>query len=84
MDMNGSVQMRVRCGMWKLIAHVLVDTGAQVSLVRKGSFSKDVLNPSRRPLRLKVANGKIMGWGTIEATMGMEHWEHDGWFVKAV
>ena len=60
-----------------MIADVLVDTGAQVSLVRKGLFSKEVLKPSRRPVRLKVANGEIMGGGTHEATIGMEFWEHD-------
>ena len=28
-------------------------------------------------MRLKVANGKITGGGTHEATIGMEFWEHD-------
>ena len=28
-------------------------------------------------MRLKVANGEIMGGGTHEATIGMEFWEHD-------
>ena len=60
-----------------MIADVLVETGAQVSLVWKGLFSQEFLKPSRRPVRLKVANGKIVGWGTLEATTGMEFWEHD-------
>ena len=63
---------RVRCGKKEVIADVLGDTGAQVSLVRKGLFSEELLKPSRRPVRLKVANGEIMGRGTHEATMGME------------
>ena len=42
---------------------VLVDTGAQVSLVRRGLFKEEFLQPSRRPVRLKVANGEIMGGG---------------------
>ena len=60
-----------------MIANVLVDTGAQVSLVRKGLFSEEFLKPSRRLVRLKVANGEIMGGGTHEATIGMEFWERD-------
>ena len=39
----------------------LVDTGAEVSLVRTGLFKEEFLQPSRRRVRLKVANGEIMG-----------------------
>ena len=35
------------------------------------------MQPSRRPVRLKVANGEIMGGGTHEATISMEFWEHE-------
>ena len=56
---------------------VLVDTGAQVSLVRRGLFKEESPQPSRRPVRLKVANGEIMGGGTHEATISMEFWEHE-------
>ena len=52
-------------------------TGAQVSLVRKGFFSDEILRPSRRSVPLKVANGKIMVGGTHEGTIGKELWEHD-------
>ena len=52
------LKVRVRCGKKEIIADVLVDTGAQVNLVWKGLFSEDFLKPSRRPVRLKVANGK--------------------------
>ena len=68
---------RERCGKKELIADVLVDTGAQVSLVRKGLFSEEFRKPSRRPVRLKVGNGEILGGGTHEATIGIEIWEHD-------
>ena len=35
------------------------------------------MQPSRRPVGLKVANGEIMGGGTHEATISMEFWEHE-------
>ena len=67
----------VRCGQEELVVDVLVDTGAQVSLVRMGLFKEESLQPSRRPVCLKVANGEIMGGGTHEATISMEFWEHE-------
>ena len=56
---------------------VLVDTRAQVSLVRRGLFKEESLHPSQRAVRLKVANREIMGGGTHEATISMEIWEHE-------
>ena len=57
--------------------NVLVDTGAQVSLVRRGLFKEKSLEPSRRPVRLKMANGEMLGGGTHEATISMEFWGHE-------
>ena len=71
------LKVRVRCGQEELVVDVLVDTGAQMSLVRRGLFKKESLQPSRRPVRLKVANGEIMVGGTHEATISMEFWEHE-------
>ena len=71
------LKVRVRCGQEELVVDVLVDTGAEVSLVWRGLFKKESLQPSRRPVRLKVAMGEIMGGGTHEATISMEFWEHE-------
>ena len=69
------LKVRVQCGQEELAVDVLVDTGAQVSLVRRGLFKEESLQPSRRPVSLKVANGEIMGGRTHEATISMEFWE---------
>ena len=71
------LKVQVQCGKKEVIADVLVDTGAQVSLVRKGLFSETFLKPSRRPVRLKVANNEIMAGGTHEATISIEISERD-------
>ena len=71
------LKVRVRCGQEELVVDFLADTGGQVSLVRRRLFKEESLQPSRRPVRLKVANAKIMGAGTHEATISMEFWEHE-------
>ena len=65
------------CGRKEVIADVLVDTRAQVSLVRNGLFPDTCLKSSDRPVRLKVANGWIIGGGAREAELGLDFREHD-------
>ena len=65
------------CGREEVIADVLVDTGAQVSLGQNGPFPDTCLQSSDRPVCLKVANGGIMGGGALEAELGPEIREHD-------
>ena len=64
-------------GRKEVVADVLVDTRAQVSLVRFGLIPGTCLKSSDRPLRPKVANGGIMREGAREAKLGLECWEHD-------
>ena len=70
------LSVRVMCGRKEVNADVLVDTGAQVSLVRKGLVPDTCLKSSDRPVCLKVANDKIMGGGACEAELDLEFWEH--------
>ena len=71
------LKVRVMCHEEEVVVDVLVDTGAQVSFVRNGLFPDTCLKSSDRPVRLKVANGGIMGVGAREAELGLEVWEHD-------
>ena len=73
------LKVRVMCGRKEVIADVLVDTGAQVSLVQNGLFPDTCVKSSDRPVRLKVANGRVMRGGAREAELGLEFWEHDRW-----
>ena len=71
------LRVRVMCGRKEVIEDVLVDTGAQVSLLRNGLVSDTCLKSSDRSLRLTVANRGIMGGGAREAELGLEFREHD-------
>ena len=54
------------------IFEILVDTGAQVSLVRRGLLSSQSLRRSAAPVTLKVANGEIMEGGLNEAEINLD------------
>ena len=58
--MSGSCTLRSvpYAGKWKKVFDVLVDTEAQVSLVKAGLLPPECLTDSRKPVRLKVANGQ--------------------------
>ena len=64
------------CGEVEKVFDVLVDTGAQVSLVKAGLLPPECLTDSRKPVRLKVANGQYMVGGTKEAAIGLQFVNH--------
>ena len=45
------------------VVRVLVDTGAQVNLVRTGVFS-DIGRPGQDPVRLQTVGGQLLGGGS--------------------
>ena len=58
------------------VFNVLVDTCAQVSLVKAGLLPPECLTTSRRPVRLKVANGQYMVGGMKEAEIALQFVNH--------
>ena len=70
------LKVRALCGEVEKVFHVLVDTGAQVSLVKAGLLPPECLTDSRKPVRLKVANGQYMVGGTKEAAIGLQFVNH--------
>ena len=70
------LKVRALCGEVEKVFDVLVDTGAQVSLVKAGLLLPECLTDSRQPVRLKVANGQYMMGGTREAATGLQFVNH--------
>ena len=70
------LKVRALCGEVEKVFDVLVDTGAQVSLVKAGLLPPECLTDSRKPVRLKVANGQYMVGGTREAAIGLQFVNH--------
>ena len=64
------------CGEVERVFNVLVDTGAQASLVKAGLLPAGCLTTSRRPVRLKVANGQYMVAGTKKAEFELQFVNH--------
>ena len=70
------LKVRALCGEVEMVFDVLVDTGAQVSLVKARLLPPECLIDSRRPVRLKVANGQYMMGGTREAAIRLQFVNH--------
>ena len=70
------LKVRALCGEVEKVFDVLVDTGAQVSLVKAGLLPPECLTDSRKPVRLKVAKGQYMVGGTKEAAIGLHFVNH--------
>ena len=70
------LKVRALCGEVEKVFDVLVDTGAQVSLVKAGLLPPECLTDSMKPVRLKVANGQYMVGGTREAAIGLQFVNH--------
>ena len=70
------LKVRALCEEVEKDFYVLVDTGAQVSLVKPGLLLPECLTDSRKPVRLKVANSQYMGGGTKEAAIGLQFVNH--------
>ena len=70
------LKVRAPCGEVEKVFNVLDDTGAQVSLVKAGLLPPECLTDSRKPVRLKVANGQYMVGGTREAAIGLQFANH--------
>ena len=56
------LKVRVGSGREEKVVDVLVDTGAQVSLVRRGLFKEEFLQPSRRPRPRKRRRKRLRWW----------------------
>ena len=70
------LKVRALCGEVEKVFDLLVDTGAQVSLVKAGLLPPECLTDSRKPVRLKVANGQYMVGGTKETAIGLQFVNH--------
>ena len=70
------LKVHALCGEVEKVFDVLVDTGAQVSLVKAGLLPPECLTTSRGPVRLKVANGQYMVGGTKEAAIALQFVNH--------
>ena len=66
------MKARVSTGGREQVLDVLVNTGAQISLVKTSLLPRDSVRPSQRPVRLKVANGQYMSGCTREAMLTLD------------
>ena len=66
------ITVHLKAGPITRIVQALVDTGAQVNLLRPDVLPADVFRPARRPLALKTASGEALGGGEREAILEIE------------
>jgi hypothetical protein len=55
-----------------LVIGVLVDTGAEINLIKRGLFPQHFFNYAKRPANLVAANGTILEGGTQEILLHFE------------
>ena len=65
------LKIRALCGEVERVFNVLLDTGAQVSLVKACLLLPECLTANPRPVRLKVANGQQMVERTKQAEIAL-------------
>ena len=70
------LKIRASCGEVERVFSLLVDIGAEVGLVKAGLLPPEYLTTSRRPVRLKVANGQYMVGGTKKAEIALQFVNH--------
>ena len=63
-------------GKWKRFSTCWSTRELQVSLVKAGLLPPECLTDSRKPVRLKVANGQYMVGGRKEAAIGLQFVNH--------
>ena len=75
-ERKSHLKVRALCGEVGKVFDVLVDTAAQVSLVKAGLLPPECLTDSQKPVRLKVTNSQYMVGGTKEAAIGLQFVNH--------
>ena len=77
-DRKGQLDLKIPalCREVERVFNVLVDTGAQVSLVKADLLPLECLITRRRHVKLKVANGQYMVGGTKEAEIALQVVNH--------
>ena len=71
------LQLWVTCGGVERFLSVLVDSGAQVSVMNTGLIPASCIKRSANPVCLKVANGQYMGAGRTEVHLETEFLNHE-------
>ena len=71
------LRFRVSCQGVERFVSVLLDSGAQVSLLRTWPFPASCIKMSSNPVHLKIANGQYMGEGRFEVNLEIEFLSHE-------